>query len=350
MKKIEIAQNPILLLEHLKDKSVGSLKGSEIQKIEIKQKIRGHNFQGEIAGLLEYKICTEKQEKIVYGFFSSEDNSLRLINKKTFLFELSKHVFPHKKLKIAKPLGFYPEINLLLRERAEGKTLLKMIKQKQNLKQVIKGSALWIARMHNTAIEQTKFTPLWKMQKNEFAFFIKTAQEHLPQQADKINNILLSIEQINQKTRKQGLTHGDFQAQNIIYNEKDKSVSVIDFDHSGIGDPLYDIGSFLIQFDYHSFEHLSENKIIKLKKLFLKHYFKKNKQNQVSERINAYQAKFAIQRLIWTLGYIFDPKNSQFNNEEQQTTINNLIKKAEKALKDKQGINLTVYPFRALPE
>jgi len=339
-----------LLLQYLKDKKIGDLHGSEIQRIEVKQEIRRHRFQDEEAILLAYKFFTSKGEEIIYGFFSSKSNSTRLLHKKTFLFKLMEYNFPNKRIRITKPLGFYPEINLLLREEAEGDTAFEMIKEKKQRKKIIKGVARWIARFHNLKPEKNVFTKVSGIQKNNSEYFIKAMQQYVPSEASRIKNILLSIDKITENIQQTKLVHGDFQTQNIIYNKKENTTFVIDFDYSGIGDPLYDIGSFLLQFDYHISESFSEKKIIKLKKYFLKCYFKNNKQlKQGFKRVNAYQAKIAIQRVIWTLGYINDPKNSQFNNKEQKKTIDNLIKKAEECLVERKEINLTNYFYKVLP-
>jgi len=123
---------------------------------------------------------------------------------------------------------------------------------------------------------------------------------------------------------------------------------VIDYDWAGVGDHLYDIASFLIQTDYKVYKLLSENEIIKAKNLFLEAY-EYSTSNNSTQRINAYQAEIAIQRINWIIGFIDNPPaNFKLNKQNQKRTIINLIQKAEECLKDNENINLKLFNYSTL--
>jgi len=344
MRQIETEKQQNDLLKRLKQEVSDT--GGDIKEIKFIKRLSYHNFQGEKSGLSEYSITTEHGKMDVCGFFSSNKKSKRFYNKKIILEKLEEYNFPTDDLSITKILAFYPKTNVFLREKVEGISLLEMIERKnQDYKKVIQNSARWLKKMHGLKPEKNIFQSRNKIAKKNYKDYQKAIKEHLPEKAATVKKILSSVQKLSKKQTEKHLVHGDFQAQNIIYNSKNGETTVIDYDWAGIGDHLYDIASFLIQTDYKTYKFLPENKIIEAKNIFLEAYGKDIPDYSV-ERINAYQAEIAIQRINWILGFFNE--ETGVNKEEQKITITNLIKKAEECIKERKKINLKLYKYSTL--
>lgn len=352
MQKIEQIKNSEVLLTAIKKYGIKDREG--IKKIEFKKQLSHHDFHGETSGLLLYEITTEKGKEEIFGFFSSKNKSLRFNNKKIFLEKLEEYGMPENlpqgSLGITRILGFYPNLNLFLRENAPGVTLLKMLEEEHHdCSRAIQSSAKWIAKMHSFTPENNIFNTRDKIVNKNYKQYLKSIARIVPEKSNTIKNILSSISKSNKKPPEQKMMHGDFQAQNIIYDNEHKKTIVIDYDWSGIGDSLYDIGSFLIEMDYKLGKNLGEIKVTNLKNLFLKSYKKFNPlPHDSAKRINMAQAEVAIARINWIIGFISDPSNAQLDQQTQKTTILNLIKKIEECMEDTNNINLTLYKYSTL--
>ena len=331
--KIEY-ENSSFLTDKLKGKRIGD---SFIEKIEFQKRLTYHDFQKEELGLLKYRVFSEEGTKEVYGFYSNKKKSFRLTNKKLLLSKLEEYNFQQDNLRITKLLGFYPKLNLFLREGAEGKTLFNMIENNDSsLEKAIKYSAYWIARLHSLKPKKQVFSSSFKIDKKYFKIYEKIIKKVFPR--ENIKEIAINSLKVSKQYSSNIITHGDFQPQNIIYEKNEDTITVIDFDWSSINDPLSDIGSFFLQIDYKAFPFLEEHEIIKLKEHFLSSYIEKMGPFQdLSYRINNAQAKFAIQRA----SYLLKEKDPLRETEQKETALN-LIKKAKHCLKDK-NLNLKVF-------
>jgi len=237
-----------------------------------------------------------------------------------------------------------------LREGAEGNSLLEILEENNNnYKKATIGAARWIARMHNLTPEKNIFQSRYKIAKKNYKNYLKDIKNYLPEKEAISKNILSKVSKISKKPET-SLIHGDFQAQNIIYNQIDNKTIVIDYDWAGMGDYLYDIASFLIQLDYKTSKILDAKETIALKNIFLREYEKASGQilNGTAKEINAYQAEIAIQRINWIIGFIKKPIGIELNEVEQKITIKNLFKKAEECIDEDKNINLKLYPYSTL--
>lgn len=342
MAKVDIAKNPSLLLHFLKDKAVGDIAGSEIEKIELNKKLSYYNYQGLETGLFEYLFFVQDKPQKVCGFFSNK-KTLGLKNKKLFLTKLKEYGFQRHNLQIPKILGFYPEINLILREKIEGKTISQMIKEKMPLEEAVKSAADWLVRLHSLKPEEKVFTPMEKMDKKNFKFYLKTIKKHWPAEHKRTKQILKKVREIAKEAPEKTLFHGDFQPQNIVFNETTNTLTAFDFDAAGVGDPLSDAGNFLLQLSYEAHAQIAEDKIVALNQIFLGTYLKKASKTftNLCQRINIYQAKFAVQKAI----YLMSAFLWQGRSPELEATISNLLKKAVASSQENKKIDLSVYPY-----
>ena len=328
MRKTEIVKNPELLLKFLQKNGMPNLEG-----IVLKEKLSHHHFQNKESGLLDYIFIENQTEKRVCGFFSSKKKFQGLMNKKIFLYKLKEYGFNKDAIRIPEIIDFYSKINLLLRERIEGETILQIMQDKKPLNKAVQGASQWAFRLHSLKPEKKFFTSMFKMNKKNFPFYLKQIKENYPEKLKQIKETLSLIQKTVKTCENNRLFHGDFQPQNIIHN---KGITTgFDFDASGIGDPMSDIGNFLLQFDYRAYTLFPEKKIIKLKEVFLNSY-----EGRIDEkRVNIYQAKYAIQRAIFLMGALKENRSKALRE-----TIENLLQKAENSI-EKKEIDLTIYPY-----
>ncbi len=331
------------LLGFFKDKQIGDTPGSQIRSITVRKQLSHKKFKRHQAGLLEYAVVKKNgAEKTIYGAFSSKKSFVGIKNKRLFLTKLKEYGFNQGDLRIPQILGFYPKLNLILREGVTGKTMLQMMLAQQDISKVVEGAGKWVGRLHSLKYEKGLFTPITKINKKNFPYYLKTIKKYFPEKTKVLKELLSLINKISKTAPETTLIHGDYQPQNIIYNQENLTTTGFDFDASGIGDPLSDLGNFLIQFDYRAQTMMPENKIIELKKIFLEAYFQQRGREfeNLNQRVNVYQAKYAIQRASFLTGGILIHPEAKIKE-----TILGLLQKAETAVYETETIDLKLYPY-----
>lgn len=350
METTKLAENPKYILECLSKNKISS-PYNEITDIVAVNNLTDYEFKGVKFKLIQYRAILRNKKQIkFYGYVTSK-RTRKLTQRWIFLNYLYNHNFSVSPFLVPKPLIFFPKFNLFLRAEAKGKTVFAYIKKNkiQELEEAAPQIAGWLRKLHNVKIENKKiFMRTSKIEEKEFKHYLKVAEKFFRVEVyQKTKKNLTSIQRHTKlylANRKDiCLIHGDFQPTNVIYNKRNKNVTVIDFDWSGIGDPLSDVGNFLIQFDYHSAPVLKEKDIIKLKKKFLNNYLKNKALKDFAARINLYQAKFAIQRAVFNTEFTL-PRSCK---PEKNPTISLLLKKAEECLLDRKNINLKVYQYKS---
>ena len=383
-KNIDLIENSKFILDYLqKYKDEIPFPYNKIINISSKiNKLTDYHSEGIKFKLIEYRgILKNKKEIRFYGYATSK-KTRKLLTRWLLLNYLYNHNFSTPPFLVPRPLILFSKLNLFLREEAKGKDILEYIKKNktQELKKGIFKAGQWLLRFHNFKIEHSQIIPtlkiseylplfrnssenklkLWKftsvasIEEKEFRSYLEVAKKFFYKDTcRKIRKILNSIQRHTKlylkKEKELSLNHGDFQPQNILYNKTNGNITVIDFDWAGVGDPLSDVGNFLIQFDYHSASVLKKQEIINLKKHFLDSYFQQktsvlnrfNMNKDFAARINLYQAKFAIQRAIFNTTFIL-PRGLQ---PESNSTIKFLLQKAEDCKRNRTNIDLKVYPY-----
>lgn len=316
-------------------------------KIFIIKKVSYYQYKGIKFRLIKYKGILKNKKSISFYIYATSKKHKKIYNRWLFLNYLYNHSFSVPPFLVNKPIIFAKKYKFFLYEEGKGGTLFEYIK-KNKLKELREGiakSAQWLLKFHNLKIENQKIFPSNNLiEEKEFKHYLEIARKLFPNNYyQKIKRILFQIHNHTKLYSKKqiSLIHGDFQPSNIIFNKRNKTLTVIDFDWTCIGDPLSDVGNFLIQFDYYSASVLKKTEIINLKKIFLNSYLHKIFFRNLAQRINLYQAKFAIQRIIFNAEFLLPPNSKP----ENISTINFLLKKAEKCYKEKSRINLTVYPY-----
>lgn len=149
-------------------------------------------------------------------------------------------------LKVCEPVAYFPEWNLLLRSKANGVQLAKMLaRSERSLKLYLTWAAKWLAKLHRTRVNHTR------------TFSVKEEEKILDSWAQRLdlrpslrgnagnmkNRIVEKIRPIQPESFT--LIHGDFHPKNIFVDHD--SLTTIDFDHSCIFDPARDLGYFIAE-------------------------------------------------------------------------------------------------------
>jgi aminoglycoside phosphotransferase (APT) family kinase protein len=150
-------------------------------------------------------------------------------------------------LKVCEPVAYFPEWNLLLRSKANGVQLAKMLaRSRGSLKLYLTRAAKWLAKLHRTRTSHTR------------GFSVKEEEEILDGWARRLdmrmslrgivgdmkNRIVEGIRPVQPESFT--LIHGDFHPKNIFVDSA--SLTAIDFDQSCIFDPAKDVGYFIAEF------------------------------------------------------------------------------------------------------
>lgn len=335
MKELTLAQNSKYILSLLKrSKRKVPSPYNKIESIVSSQKIRDYKFEGVRTKLMQYEGLTKDKETIKFYSHYSSEQTRKFLTQWLFLDYLSQNGFLKPPLLVPKPIIFIKRDNLFIREDVIGKAVLYYLKNNdsQHLREVLTLAAQWLLKLQGLKIKDKKiFTPISDIEKEEFNHYLKVACARFSAKScNKIKKVLNIVHKhtklYNAKNKKSTLIHGDFQPTNVIYSQGRKNLTTIDFDWSGIGDPLSDVGNFIFQLEYHSSQYLTQAEILQYKKIFLDTYFKKQPTEQEERRINIYQAKFAIQRVIFNAEFLI-PKSKK---PEDDPTVKNLINGAIK--------------------
>jgi len=333
MKELTSAQNSKYILDLLnKNKKKIPSPYNKLAKIATSQKIRDYKFKGIKTKLMQYEGITATGKTVKFYSHYSSEKTRKFLTQWLFLDYLSQKGFLEPPLLVPKPIIFIKKDNLFIREDVQGEAVLKHLKnnEPQDLREILGLSAQWLLKLQKLKIkDKSIFTPVSDIEKEEFDHYLKVGCARFSAKScNKIRKVLSVINKhtssYNAKNKSSTLIHGDFQPTNVIYTEGLKHLTTIDFDWSGIGDPLSDVGNFIFQLEYHSSQHLTQTEILKYKKMFLDVYFKKEPTEQEERRINIYQAKFAIQRVIFNAEFLI-PKTLK---PEDDPTVKNLIKQA----------------------
>ncbi len=182
--------------------------------------------------------------KSIVGEFRPDDRGEYVFN---LLQELRLNGFDaDNPLKVCEPVAYFPEWNLLIRSKANGVQLSKMLARSDgSLKSYLMWAAKWLAKLHRTRVTHTR------------RFSMKEEEEILDSWARRLdlrpslrgnvgnmkNRIVERIRPVHPESFT--LIHGDFHPKNIFVDHV--SLTAIDFDHSCIFDPAKDLGYFIAE-------------------------------------------------------------------------------------------------------
>lgn len=234
------------------------------------------------------------------------------------------------------PLVYYFSKNndVLIRTDVKGKNLLDHARfQQEFLNQDAKLIAGWLTKLHQISIKGGfHILDVYKDDYEKFNYYLLALKREgfFEKKIEKTAKIILSKEKEFIKKYKNSFIHNDFHPENIFFS-KDK-IEVIDFDASGKGDPLIDLGYFLAQFNFYTQikeKILEKKKILSFQKSCLKFYLKNNPQlKEVSQRLKIYQIRSYLRLASFFSEFVLPGQKIQTKSK----TVN-LIKKLIKLIK-----------------
>lgn len=187
--------------------------------------------------LAKYKVFFGKNDfKIVRGAAgvdSKKRNAWQIMN------FLAKQDFTQGDWRIARPLDFISEFNLLLYEETQGISLSAIV-QKRDIWEIeagLKKAAGWLAKLHELNVEKEKLPTAVFLKAQDYKKVFQKIGSFTPDLKNDLALVAeLKFKEISQD--KKVLIHNDFYPGNIIINQQ--VVCGIDFDKSGLGVRLMD--------------------------------------------------------------------------------------------------------------
>jgi thiamine kinase-like enzyme len=154
---------------------------------------------------------------------------------------------------VPRSLAHWSKLNLLLTEKATGKLLKQWVYSPDaNWDYLLRRVAAWLAKLHDSSVKVDR----WINFKDEInalngwlADLMLSNQPWLSHEKGRIEALLEEIiyQQETNQPNQLCLTHGDFHPENIFV--QGRRVTVIDFEHCGMGDPAADLGYLLSEID-----------------------------------------------------------------------------------------------------
>jgi thiamine kinase-like enzyme len=230
---------------------------------------------------------------------------------------------------VARPLAYFKDLRFLLYEEYRGWVLREFDHQLDVLMKTVPKIASQLAEIHNsspklgttrTVRDEIKYFGLLKTKIGRF----------LPQSKIKFNKLteryLVKLGQIDSLS-KHVLNHGDFQGSNIIYDLRTQNIGFIDFASAVRTSPANDVATFLTHTRAMLCYLFPRNKVDRLEKLFLKHYYAKVSKKTakiVRHDLSTYQGRISLDIITTTAVFTEYNKSPYY-----MTIINEMFKRAK---------------------
>jgi len=199
--------------------------------------------------MIRYKLEVENQPSgamssvTIYGKVFPDDSGEETYRT---MCQLSKQMTP---LKIAKPLGYDPELRALWQSEVPGSPIVaEMIKDPSYFK-TMEEIAVSVATFHRTTVESHRHFKLANIT-SLLQETVDIVLECCPQLTDRlrflVSALLAQSEEIGRSPSRTTPIHRDLKLGNFLIHEGE--VGLIDMDCVCLGDPLSDMGSFIANF------------------------------------------------------------------------------------------------------
>ncbi len=149
-------------------------------------------------------------------------------------------------LRICEPVAYFPEWNLLLRSKASGTQLSRILAARDgSLEPHLRHAGRWLAKLHGTRVTHARRFNL--RVEDLLNNWVKRLSQLCPSLTYNLHNVRNNISERIKDIRPQSstLVHGDFHPKNIFVGEA--HLTAIDFDHSCIFEPARDLGYFVAE-------------------------------------------------------------------------------------------------------
>jgi thiamine kinase-like enzyme len=238
------------------------------------------------------------------------------------------------RLNVPQPAGYWDRLHLRLRERASGKLLKDFINYADaDWTAPMHRVGAWLAKLHNSGIEvERRFSIENEIRQLEgwLTDLMNCDYPWIAHEKERLAELMAEmISRTNEITLDRAcITHGDFHPENIFV--RGSSITVIDFEQSGIGEPASDLGYLLGEIDVQADRYWQRRgrrsplDIERTSEAMLDAYFSKCSGNAL-ERIPFYWARTYLKHLIHTV-------RMQGTEDPQSVTL--WLDKAEACLQD----------------
>lgn len=157
------------------------------------------------------------------------------------------------RLTVARPVAYWKSLHLRLREKVAGKLLREFLYYPDvQLDAPMRTVAAWLAKLHGLNVSVARrFDQHAKTEelRGWLDDLIACKEDWIKHERNRIGSLMDELIAVHAVRRPNVLclTHGDFHAENIFL--RGKTITVIDFEQSEIGDPAADLGYLLAQLD-----------------------------------------------------------------------------------------------------
>lgn len=214
------------------------------------------------------------------------------------------------RLSVARPVAYWKSLHLRLREKVAGKLLREFLYHSDmQLDAPMRTVAAWLAKLHGLNVSvarrpdrQGKTEELRGWQRD-----LKACNEewitHEQQRIDSLMNELIAIDE-RRTSHQLCLTHGDFHPENIFL--RGRTMTVIDFEQSEMGDPAADLGYLLAELDIQAGRYWERRgaesplDVARLKSVLLEEYSRR-KGGGSSEWTPFHMARTYLKHLVHTV-------------------------------------------------
>lgn len=228
--------------------------------------------------------------------------------------------------KIAKPLDFVKEANLLIYEEIEGEPFSLFIGRKnpEEIEAVLKSAAAWLSELHDIGAKKAKLPRALILKSRDYKKIFEKLSKLLPDLNSELPAFDFSFVDKLAKEEKV-IIHNDFYPGNVIVGKGE--LFAIDFEKSGLGARLLDISTLFGWFDFPEQMqqvNFGRNEIKRYQRIFLEEYCRLKNLDPVEniEKIGKYCAKNFFDQaydfsLICVKGWNFLDNSSRSDYKEK---------------------------------
>ncbi len=206
---------------------------------------------------IENRKSGEVSPRIIFGKIYPDESSGNVYRIMT---SLSSQI---EGMRVAKPLGYDPEIKVLWQSELPGRPFEKEEINKDCGK-IMAQVAVTLARFHSSNLKsqtQFKFEDIKPLLKETSALVDKTYPQLSNRVRLLVQTLLIQSENVELLTTPITPIHGDLKIGNMLIDKG--KVGLIDMDCVCLGDPLHDLGSFIANFYYNGIRVESDEKRVR---------------------------------------------------------------------------------------
>ncbi len=256
-----------------------------------------------------YSFLDGTRKKEITGkirIFLNNDLAFKFWRVATFLRERKINFVP-------RPYHYFPQYRIFFYEAVPGLSLGEMVSQhlvsEQEFFSYIKIATQKLAKLHQLKVKPQNFGRNFYTLKHQLNSYAATLAKY---QGPEVKETLALIKLFQTKQKKyciikeKRFVHGDFQIENFLFQKK--NFYLIDFDHAEVGDPLIDVGNFLVQIYYGG--HIP-CQVSEARKFFLKSYLEANRSLEkkfLNERLNLFIVAANLKNIPSNLIYFFQKR------------------------------------------